>query len=302
MSSELAESIKWETTNSRQHFHAHCWKLSLQFDGKTFFWTDYQHSLTLWDGVTYTKQEGGDSSAREALATLEPANKTLKGFAKIDLGAALTSTEIRNGALVGAYLDEYVVDYRTPWLAPVDFVRYFVKSATYDASLWQLECEGLTYVFEDQIGEYWGPFCRAELFSQGLRKCNLNQSAYTTFSAVDAVYTGSTNRVQFRCNAVGPLTDPSYANDGKVYFQTGANVGRWGIVKQWDIFSPGIALCSLQQPLPYPIAIGDSIIVYPGCDKTISTCASKFGNSINFQGEPYIPGGDAARRGISTRF
>ena len=28
------------------------------------------------------------------------------------------------------------------------------------------------------------------------------------------------------------------------------------------------------------------------CDKTIATCSARFGNALNFQGEPFLPGND----------
>lgn len=31
------------------------------------------------------------------------------------------------------------------------------------------------------------------------------------------------------------------------------------------------------------------VILTPGCDKNITTCCNKYGNAINFRGEPYIP-------------
>ncbi|WP_341818742.1 phage BR0599 family protein [Wolbachia endosymbiont (group B) of Ennomos erosarius] len=29
---------------------------------------------------------------------------------------------------------------------------------------------------------------------------------------------------------------------------------------------------------------------FAGCNKTFPTCRSKFNNTVNFRGEPYIPG------------
>ena len=29
-----------------------------------------------------------------------------------------------------------------------------------------------------------------------------------------------------------------------------------------------------------------------GCDRTVATCAARFGNAVNFQGEPFLPGND----------
>jgi uncharacterized phage protein (TIGR02218 family) len=37
------------------------------------------------------------------------------------------------------------------------------------------------------------------------------------------------------------------------------------------------------------LAVGASFEAFAGCDRTFSTCQSKFGNSLNFGGFPWIP-------------
>ncbi|MGB6118824.1 MAG: phage BR0599 family protein, partial [Mesorhizobium sp.] len=39
---------------------------------------------------------------------------------------------------------------------------------------------------------------------------------------------------------------------------------------------------------------GDAFEIVAGCDKRLETCRGKFGNVLNFQGFPYLPGNDAA--------
>ena len=43
------------------------------------------------------------------------------------------------------------------------------------------------------------------------------------------------------------------------------------------------------QPFDFDVAVGDSFEVFPGCDKSGTTCATKFGNYANFLGFEYIP-------------
>ena len=45
---------------------------------------------------------------------------------------------------------------------------------------------------------------------------------------------------------------------------------------------------TLSAPIP-GLTAGDAFDAYPGCDHTLGTCASKFGNQLNFGGFPYIP-------------
>ena len=33
-----------------------------------------------------------------------------------------------------------------------------------------------------------------------------------------------------------------------------------------------------------------------GCDRSLATCAARFGNAVNFRGEPYLPGIDLLTR------
>ena len=44
------------------------------------------------------------------------------------------------------------------------------------------------------------------------------------------------------------------------------------------------------------VAVGDRAEIIEGCDKTIATCAGRFGNAANFRGEPYLPGIDLLTR------
>ena len=36
---------------------------------------------------------------------------------------------------------------------------------------------------------------------------------------------------------------------------------------------------------------GDTIAIYPGCDKSLSTCHNVFNNTLNFVGMPLVPDG-----------
>jgi uncharacterized phage protein (TIGR02218 family) len=41
-----------------------------------------------------------------------------------------------------------------------------------------------------------------------------------------------------------------------------------------------------------PIAAGDAFSIIAGCDKSPSTCQTKFANILNFRGFPHMPGND----------
>ena len=49
----------------------------------------------------------------------------------------------------------------------------------------------------------------------------------------------------------------------------------------------------LHEPFPFPVSVGDTFLMTAGCDRSATQCSLRFGNIINFRGEPEIPGVDA---------
>jgi hypothetical protein len=55
--------------------------------------------------------------------------------------------------------------------------------------------------------------------------------------------------------------------------------------------------------IQYPYSglhVGDTIAMYPGCDKSGTTCRVKFNNIVHFVGMPYLPSQDPFRYGIDS--
>lgn len=61
-----------------------------------------------------------------------------------------------------------------------------------------------------------------------------------------------------------------------------------GLIDRRAIRSHVGASITITHPLP-GFGAGEALKVYPGCDHTLATCASKFANSDNFGGFPNIP-------------
>ena len=73
-------------------------------------------------------------------------------------------------------------------------------------------------------------------------------------------------------------------DQGTITFESGANVGVSRTVQTST--SSGL---TLSRPLDYLPVAGDNFVVYKGCDKTMATCQSRFGNLANFRGFPFVP-------------
>lgn len=83
-----------------------------------------------------------------------------------------------------------------------------------------------------------------------------------------------------------------YFDLGSIQFTSGANAGIARGVKSYTHGSPGSA--SLTMPFPAAPATGDAFTIYPGCDKTLVSCASKFNNLANNRSFPFVPTNETA--------
>lgn len=110
--------------------------------------------------------------------------------------------------------------------------------------------------------------------------CTLNQASFVVNGTVSSSSTVSA----INC---GLSQGTGYFNQGKMKFTSGVNSGDWRTVKTYSNGSPSVI--ALYQPVGVAPSNGDTFIIYPGCDKTQSTCTNKFSNLANFRGQPYIP-------------
>lgn len=79
-----------------------------------------------------------------------------------------------------------------------------------------------------------------------------------------------------------------YFDQGIIEFTSGANIGLKRTVKTHVTGAIDLALY-----LPSVPSAGDTFNIYPGCDRTQSTCTTKFSNLSHFRGYPYIPAPEA---------
>ncbi len=303
---DIPGSVKYEVEAGKTHWHVLCWKLSLsghrgsgQVRG-TYYWTEWDLPIRLFDGQEYSPAYGAESTAKQETGAVEPGNKDILGFLTSNT-LGLSADDIKRGALRGATLDEYLVDVRTPWVAPIDFKRYFISGSRFDGSVWHFSCEGLAYPMSEQVGEYWGPWCRAELFSTGSGKCEANILAFIGPSFVTTIINQG---YQFDMPVSGFFNADGYGLEGKIHFNGGENAGGTYTIKRYTVPAPvsgaGFAEVQLQQRTIRDFTVNDGISVTPGCNHGIRDCEDKFFNIVNFQGEPAIPGSDSVTRGRPT--
>lgn len=127
------------------------------------------------------------------------------------------------------------------------------------------------------------PLCRALFCGPG---CNLNPQRFTRDVRTLAV--------EPQANAVlfDGAPDPLLHAGGSVRWLDGALAGTAMGVMGPDAHGALV----LDVPLDTAFPPGTRALLREGCDRTLETCADRFGNAINFRGEPFLPGNDMLTR------
>jgi uncharacterized phage protein (TIGR02218 family) len=111
------------------------------------------------------------------------------------------------------------------------------------------------------------------------------RASWTRPAIIDTV-TDSVTLVLQNTSAIDTFVD-GWFEGGVAVWETGGNAGAVREVIGW---TQSTRTLSLLAPPPVVPTAGDVLRVQPGCDKRKATCQGRFGNFLNFRGEPYVPG------------
>lgn len=266
-SAELAAHLAGEVTTL-----ATCWRLE-RLDGWVRGFTDHDRDLLI-DGLTYVAATGFLPSAVKTGSDLSVDNLDVEGF--LD-DAALTAEDLSAGLFDGAKIEVVLVNWADLGQGKLLLRKGFLGEVKRADQRFSAEIRGLSNRLQQTAGKLYSRLCRVDL---GSSECGVNLAPLTDTYAVAQVIAADTVRI-----VTGRAT--GFFTFGKATFVTGANAGAVNEVLLHDQQT-----IRLFVPMPRPITVGDQITLVAGCDKTPETCHAKFGNILNFRGEPHIPGND----------
>ena len=269
----LANHLKEESTNL-----ATFWKITRQ-DGLVQGFTNYDQNLTI-DGLTYKAATGFNATAFSQDNTLAVRNLDIESVLSSD---GITEADLAGGKYDYARVDVFLCRWDIPpsslFLNPPEhilMVRGIIGEVSMSDRRYKAEVRSFAQLLQQKVSTVTTKECRAVF---GDSKCTKDLSGLTD----NLTITGVTDKRQFTVNS-------SRANGfyslGQITLTSGSNSGIKAMVLS---YSGGII--QLFESLPYSLAIGNTLTAVAGCNKTIAACVS-FGNILNYQGEPHIPGED----------
>jgi len=236
------------------------------------------HDRDLWfDGVLHRAAPGMVPSAIRRSADFEPDSAEVEGALSHD---SIAAGDLARGRFDGARVLIGVVDWET--CEREVLYRGTIGTVTEQAGTFSAALQSRKIELQRDPVPRTSPSCRAAFCGPG---CTLSAARFshdgtlTAFSLADnaATVTAAVPASQLEGGTLRWLDGP-YA---------GLTMGIAGI--------NGAALV-LDMPLDQAPAAGSRVLLREGCDRRLETCANRFANALNFQGEPHLPGNDLVTR------
>ena len=251
------------------------WRV-LRRDGVTLGFTAHDRDL-VFGGVRHRASPGMAPSAIRRSAGFEPDSAEVAGALSHD---SISMLDLAEGRFDGARVLVGLVDWETleheviyaGRIGPVS-----EEAGRFAAELVSRKAE----LLRDDVPRT-SPACRAEFCGPG---CMLSAARFTH----EAVLTGhdaEANAATMACAAAGEALV-----GGILRWIDGPHAGR-----AMGIIAAAGQTLTLDAALAATLAPGVRAIVIEGCDRRLDTCAGRFGNALNFQGEPFLPGNDLVTR------
>lgn len=246
-------------------------------DGSMIYLTDHDQDLG-----QYVAQYGLDLSAILMQLGGSGQTATVTMLPDRGIGNGVTYPKVESGMLDAAGVQVFWADYTKSPLEPILITTGFISEAKYgDSSLIELTINTLLAVPRPLCGNVMSQTCRAD-FGDALCKVDIAPlvDGPRAFAPLDEM-----SFVMSR----DEVTPPGYYNNGTLAFQTGQNKGlNYEVLTVSAADANGRETIYTKVPIAFDVTPGDHFLLYPGCDKIITSGCTYWNNTANFQGEPFI--------------
>lgn len=252
---------------------AWCWRIE-RHDGVTLGLTTHDRDLVI-GGLSYKAAPGIRPTAIRQRMGLSGDRMDIEGALS---NAAIDAGELFAGRWNGARLTLLIADWEAPDARQLVIAEGALGEVAVQGQQFVAELRGVSDRLDMAAVPSTSASCRAAL---GDPQCGVALPALTVRRMVTAV-AGETVTV-----ADAP---PGLAY-GRLRWLSGPARGLTATI----IAQVG-GLLTLAEPVPGGVAVGTTVELIAGCDKRLETCRTRFANSLNFRGEPHLPGIDLLTR------
>ncbi len=251
------------------------WRV-LRRDGVSLGFTT--HDEDLWfDGLSHRAAPGMVPSAIRRSAGFEADSAEVEGALSHD---SIGAFDLAIGRFDGARVLIGVVDWES--LERHVIYRGSIGTVSEEAGTFSADLVSRKAELQRDPVPRTSPSCRAAFCGPGC-----------TLAAVRFTHAGVLGSFDLASNGAAVTTDTALSNlnGGTLRWLDGPYAGQTSGIA-------GVQSGKLLLAIPLDSAppVGTRVSLREGCDRTLETCATRFANAINFQGEPFLPGNDLITR------
>lgn len=267
---------------------AQTWTIT-RADGEIFAYTSHDRPI-MFRGVSHNPCNSLMASAVE-LSTAMGANgnQDLTGILS-DTG--ISERDVYNGLFDGAFIESWMV----PWddaggEVPFRLMGGVIGAADFGEVTFRQEVlSDSARLQQKALLETYTPACRFQFGNDRDPRCPVDAVALSVFGSATGLSipnasTTSTRRIFTDSTRSEP---DGYFNLGIIVWGSGANAGASSEIKDYTA-----GQFVLWEALLYPIALGDTYVARPGCDKSTADHLVFNADLVDFGGFPDVPGSDS---------
>ncbi len=244
-------------------------------DGVTLGFTSHDRDLR-FDGVLHRAAPGMLPSAIRRTADLGPDSAEIRGALVHD---SISAEDLSAGRFDGARVQIGAVDWQQ--LDRIVLYNGSLGGISHDGGAFAAELRSAKADLEADPVPRTSPTCRAQFCGPG---CGLSENRFSTVAEVTTT-DPDTSQVTFAG------LDHMKFSAGHLRWLDGPSAGI-----RMEIMAANDSGLIIDSVLDETHSSGMRARLLEGCDHTAATCESRFGNAVNFQGEPDLPGNDLLAR------
>ncbi len=251
------------------------WRV-LRRDGIALGFITHDHDLW-FDGVLHRSTPGMVPSSIRRSAGFEADSAEVEGTLTHD---SIAAVDLSAGRFDGARVLIGLVDWES--LERHVLYRGEIGGVLEEAGKFTAELQSRKVELQRDPVPRTSPFCRAQFCGPG---CALSAVPFTHEAQVIAIDTAE-NSVTLDASV-----SASALAGGSLRWLDGPHAG-----SAMEVVAVVGSHLIVDTPLQAGVATGQRLLAREGCDHTLDTCSTRFGNALNFQGEPFLPGNDQIYR------
>lgn len=264
------------------------WRVSCR-DGFRLGLTEHDQRL-VFDGTMFEPGTGfAATEASVASGLAAPGAEVRGGFSS----EAITEEDLAVGRYDGARVELFLVNWQAPGDQHVLVTVQEIGEVSRAGPGFSAELRSFAHRLQQPEGRIYNRRCDADL---GDIRCRVNMDLANRRVAGVVAEVLSADRL-----SVSGLPDlaAGHFRLGHLRFDAGLLAGRRVAIEESGAAEGGLVTLRLWLPVEARPAPGDAVTLTVGCDKSFSTCRTRFANFLNFRGFPHMPGSDFAYSYVS---